>query len=76
LPNYKFSNVKLINYDLYIYRYKLKIYINWFGLNPRGAGSCDMGFGKRLDISGEIPPRNLPSVLTKLVETGVVSMWI
>lgn len=35
-----------------------------------------MGFEKRLHISGEIQPGNLSSVLTKLVETKVVNMWI
>lgn len=35
-----------------------------------------MGFEKWLHISGEIQPGTPPSVLTYLVETKVVNMWI
>lgn len=69
------SNVQLLNYKLYFIYIKI---INQFGLNPRGAGrgKCDMGFEKWLHISGEIQPGTPPSVLTYLVETKVVNMWI
>lgn len=64
-------------YNIYIYTiytYVLKN-INQFGLNPRGEGNgnCDMAFGKRLHISGEMQSGNL---LTKLLETKVITMWI
>lgn len=35
-----------------------------------------MGLEKRLHMSGEIKPGNLPSILIKTYETEVINMWI